>query len=207
MIKINKKKVLTTTLLLGMFVLTGCQNTEPEHVEDDSVTEAVMDDVDGSIQTKEYLKKHPDIEDIYQEKMNLLTSTTAPDFKMTDINGVSYSLSDFEGDDTLVAFVASWCGPCNDMLPVLSEFNKNEENPEVIMVAAFDTEEEYEQFGVVSESMGVNLYMADDFEPEDYMLNSVPQFTYIDKQGEIQIISGGYKELETLIEYAESSFN
>jgi cytochrome oxidase Cu insertion factor (SCO1/SenC/PrrC family) len=36
----------------------------------------------------------------------------APDFALTDIDGQSFELSEFQGKPTIVYFSASWCTPC-----------------------------------------------------------------------------------------------
>jgi thiol-disulfide isomerase/thioredoxin len=47
-----------------------------------------------------------------------------PDFTLSDINGMSVSASDFEGNILLVNFWATWCTPCVEEMPMLSLFQQ-----------------------------------------------------------------------------------
>ena len=45
--------------------------------------------------------------------------TKAPDFTLIDINGNTFTLSNCSARVILIDFFATWCGPCNDEIPVL----------------------------------------------------------------------------------------
>jgi len=48
----------------------------------------------------------------------------APDFKLPAVDGSMVSMSDYLGKVVLVDFWATWCPPCQEMIPVLSDLHK-----------------------------------------------------------------------------------
>lgn len=45
----------------------------------------------------------------------------APGFTLTSLDGEEVSLADHAGEPVVLTFLASWCGPCDDEVPVLQE--------------------------------------------------------------------------------------
>lgn len=60
--------------------------------------------------------------------------TTAPDFKLTDIDGKQVSLSDFKGKIVILNFFASWCPPCRSEVPDFVELEKAYEDKGLVIV-------------------------------------------------------------------------
>jgi thiol-disulfide isomerase/thioredoxin len=58
-----------------------------------------------------------------------------PDFRISDAEGKTWSLTDLRGKVALVNLWATWCGPCRDELPYLQKlFNKVRERKDLVVI-------------------------------------------------------------------------
>ena len=48
----------------------------------------------------------------------------APDFRLPSVDGSMVRLSDYQGRVVIVDFWATWCPPCLEMIPVLSDLHR-----------------------------------------------------------------------------------
>jgi len=65
----------------------------------------------------------------------------APDFKLPAVDGSMVSMSDYLGKVVLVDFWATWCPPCQEMIPILSRLHKAySEKGLVILGVSLDNE-------------------------------------------------------------------
>lgn len=65
----------------------------------------------------------------------------APEFTLPAVDGSMVSMSDYAGKVVLVDFWATWCPPCQEMIPVLSRLHREySEEGVVILGVAFDDE-------------------------------------------------------------------
>ena len=65
-------------------------------------------------------------------------NTQAADFKVTDTNGKSHSLSGYKGKWVLVNYWATWCPPCLEEIPDLIALHETKKNNLVVIGIAMD---------------------------------------------------------------------
>ena len=64
--------------------------------------------------------------------------TQAADFRVTDTQGKSHTLSGYKGKWVLVNYWATWCPPCLEEIPDLIALNENKKNNLVVIGVAMD---------------------------------------------------------------------
>ena len=62
----------------------------------------------------------------------------AADFKVTDTNGKTHTLSGYKGKWVLVNYWATWCPPCLEEIPDLIALHENKKNNLVVIGIAMD---------------------------------------------------------------------
>jgi peroxiredoxin len=82
-----------------------------------------------------------------------LLGTRRPDFEHDDIEGNRIAASDFDGAPLLLNFWATWCKPCVEEMPMLSDLQQSRSNQGLRIVGiALDDAERARQFAA---DMGV----------------------------------------------------
>ena len=130
---------------------------------------------------------------------------TAPDFKLTTINGKTIELADFKGKVVLLYFWATWCRPCVVRTPTLKSFYEDMsqyKDFEMISISQDDAEylarKHIEQHNLTwpQVCVGLNSKVA-----ADYGTNShAPFYFLIDPNGKIVSTTGNLNTLAQKIE-------
>jgi len=68
----------------------------------------------------------------------MATGGQAADFKVTDTQGKTHTLSGYKGKWVLVNYWATWCPPCLEEIPDLIALNENKKNNLVVIGVAMD---------------------------------------------------------------------
>ena len=123
----------------------------------------------------------------------LKPGTPAPDFTLTDINGNSVSLRDFQGRQVVLVFWASWCPDCRAEVPDLKYMQTKADPRKVAFVAiSFDrTKEAWEKYVKENEMTGVQLFETAPRKESEvnaaYHVKWIPSLYLIDGQGKVAL--------------------
>jgi len=130
----------------------------------------------------------------------LKVGDTAPQFTATTIDGKIIDLAKSKGKIVMVTFFATWCGPCNQELPVLEKniWNKYKNNENFVLVV-LGREHDMKTVKDFSVTKNLNLPFAPDEKREvfaKYAEKNIPRNVIIGKDGKIAFQSVGYTEAE-----------
>ena len=114
--KTSKKLMKLFTLLIALSLfLAACANTDsdsdPSDPSEPAVSTSESTDAPSEPAAETETNGETEAEELF-----------APDFKLTDQNGVEHTLSDYLGKKIIINFWATWCGPCKVELPLLQEY-------------------------------------------------------------------------------------
>jgi peroxiredoxin len=135
-------------------------------------------------------------------------SLPAPDFTLTDLNGKTIRLSDYEGKVLFLNFWATWCPPCRAEIPDFVEaYADQKANGLEILGISLDTNgkeavaafaEQYKiNYPVVLESGRKTEQLVNDYQPGQY----IPATIIIDKAGRIRHKEVGAIDKDTLLSH------
>ncbi|GAB2794535.1 hypothetical protein GCM10027275_44550 [Rhabdobacter roseus] len=116
----------------------------------------------------------------------------ALDFTAVDIHGTPLHLADFKGKHVLMVFWATWCGPCQEEIPVLRRLHDAYEASDLVIISfAKDDKLEKVKDHVAAKGMDWFQVVNDDALLREYGVWGVPKTVLIDPTGKIAIIDQG----------------
>ena len=137
-----------------------------------------------------------------------VTDGPAPDFTLKSNNGSNLKLSEHRGEVVLINFWASWCGPCRQEMPVLSELH-NKYKDMGFTVLGVNVEEDSSEAHKLLKELPVSfpvLFDNDSVVSKEYDVVAMPSTVLVDRNGNMRFLHKGYKpgEEEIYLEMVRS---
>jgi peroxiredoxin len=119
----------------------------------------------------------------------------APAFTLTDLSGASRSLSQYKGQVVMVNFWATWCGPCQQEMPLLDQMYKKFK-PVGFTLIGVNVDKDAPPVKDLLARKPVSFPVL--LDPTNavskaYHLDEMPSSVIIDKTGTIRYVHRGYK--------------
>lgn len=176
---------------------------EREIISLDSV-KSILNGLDNSLKLSSYGKV---ISEDIRKKENTSIGNQAPNFKATDLNQQTVTLSQFRGKSVvLLEFWASWCVPCRESIPHLKTIY-NKYHPKGLDVIAVSVDENREDWvEAVNQDSTTTWYhipvaekwpggpITNDDIFQNYYYRGIPEQILINKDGKIISRLGGYSK-------------
>lgn len=125
----------------------------------------------------------------------------APDFTLKSASGENLRLSELRGEVVLINFWASWCGPCRQEMPLLSELH-DKYSDMGFTVLGVNVEEDSGQARKLLQDAPVSFPVLFDNQSvvsKQYDVVAMPSTVLIDRDGNMRYLHKGYKPGEEAI--------
>ena len=112
----------------------------------------------------------------------------APEFRLSDMEGEAFALSEARGQWTFVHFWASWCGPCREEMPAVQRMAElmSDDPLTIVMINTSEDEDTVFSFmGIVAPDMN-SLMDRDGQVTEAWQPRGLPATYLVDPQGNIR---------------------
>lgn len=123
-------------------------------------------------------------------------------FTLPSVDGSMVRLSDYQGKVIMVDFWATWCPPCQEMIPVLSKLHKRYSKEGLVILGISLDQEGLGILGpyVYENKIPYKILLGNDQLKRDFGVISIPTLFMIDREGRlVRKIMGyhSYGELES----------
>ncbi len=135
-------------------------------------------------------------------------NTPAPDFTLKSHSGQNLKLSEHRGEVVLINFWASWCGPCRQEMPLLSELH-NKYKALGFTVLGVNVEKDSSDAKKMLKQNPVSfpvLFDNNSVVSKQYDVVAMPSTVLVDRNGKMRYLHKGYKpgEEEIYLEMVRS---
>jgi peroxiredoxin len=119
----------------------------------------------------------------------------APAFTLTDLSGASRALSQYKGQVVMVNFWATWCGPCQQEMPLLDQMYKKFKPVGFTLIGVNVDKDEPPVKELLARKPVSFPVLLDPTNAvsKAYHLDEMPSSVIIDRNGTIRYVHRGYK--------------
>jgi len=129
-----------------------------------------------------------------------LVGRTAPSFEAVTLDGEAFDLDATRGKPVVLAFWASWCGPCRGELPELSKLQAERDD---LAIYAVNVDRDRRKADAFLRQVQVDLPIVWDNQSlamGQYDVLSMPTTFLLDAQGTVKLRKVGYSSAKGLTE-------
>lgn len=120
---------------------------------------------------------------------------TAPDFTLKSLEGTNLRLDEYRGQVVLLNFWASWCGPCRQEMPLLSQLQARYE-PLGFTLLGVNVESDSQAALAWLKATPVTFPILFDTANEvagRFGVEGMPSTVFVDRAGNVRYVHRGYK--------------
>ena len=119
----------------------------------------------------------------------------APDFTLKSLKGSNLKLSEFRGDVVMINFWATWCGPCQQEMPILNDLYLKYRDEGLTMLGVNVEKNTSKAADMIRELRVVYPVLFDKQSQvsKDYNVDDMPTTVLVDRDGNLRYVHQGFK--------------